>query len=49
MMEMQLILPMIFRLFDVKITSGLKPDFGNYLSLRPNDDFRAKVVGRVRH
>ena len=49
MMEMQIILPMIFRAFDVTITSDLKPDFGNFLSLRPNEDFRATTAARVRH
>jgi cytochrome P450 len=49
MMEMQLILPMIFREFDVQITSDLNPKFGNYLSLRPNEEFTATAKKRVRH
>ena len=49
MMEMQIILPMVFRAFDVEITSDLKPDFGNFLSLRPNEDFTARAALRVRH
>jgi cytochrome P450 len=49
MMEMQLILPMIFRTFDVQITSDAKPAFGNYLSLRPNEEFRAIAVSRAFH
>ena len=49
MMEMQIILPMVFRAFNVEITSDLKPDFGNFLSLRPNEDFTARAVLRVRH
>jgi cytochrome P450 len=49
MMEMQFILPMIFRAFDVRITSAQNPDFGSFLSLRPNDDFRAVASLRRSH
>jgi cytochrome P450 len=49
MMEMQFILPMIFREFDVRITSDEKPEFGSFLSLRPNEDFRAVCTARRRH
>jgi cytochrome P450 len=49
MMEMQFILPMIFRAFDVRITSDLNPEFGSFLSLRPNDDFTAIATARRRN
>ncbi len=48
-MEMQLILPLIYRRFDVEITSDLNPEFGNFVSLRPKDDIRAIVKARLRH
>ncbi len=48
-MEMQLILPLIYRRFDVEITSDLNPEFGNFVSLRPKDDIRARVKARLRH
>jgi cytochrome P450 len=49
MMEMQFILPLIFRSFEVKITSDLNPSFGSFLSLRPNEDFRAAIGRRLRN
>jgi cytochrome P450 len=49
MMEMQFILPMIGRAFDVTITSDKDPSFGSFLSLRPNVDFRAVVRRRNRN
>ncbi|MDX2142161.1 MAG: cytochrome P450 [Rhodospirillaceae bacterium] len=49
MMEMQFILPMIFRAFDVRITSDLNPEFGSFLSLRPNRDFTAVAMPRRRN
>ncbi|MBL8643824.1 MAG: cytochrome P450 [Rhodospirillaceae bacterium] len=49
MMEMQFILSMIFRAFDVRITSDANPAFGSFLSLRPNEDFRAVCTARRRH
>jgi cytochrome P450 len=48
-MEMQLILPLIYRKFDVEITSELNPEIGNFISLRPKDDMRARVKTRLRH
>ena len=49
MMEMQIILPLIYRKFDVSITSDLNPDLGNFISLKPKDDLRAIVKARMRH
>jgi hypothetical protein len=46
---MQLILPLIYRKFDVEITSELNPEIGNFISLRPKDDMRARVKTRLRH
>lgn len=49
MMEMQFTLAMIFRQFDVNVTSDPDPEFGNLVTLRPMKDIYAKVTPRVRH
>lgn len=49
MMEMAFVLAMIFRRFDVAITSDRDPVFGNLITLRPNDDIWARVKPRLRH
>jgi cytochrome P450 len=49
MMEMQLTLAMIFRQFDVNITSDADPEFGNLITLRPIKDICATVSPRIRH
>jgi cytochrome P450 len=49
MMEMQFTLAMIFRMFDVEITSNKNPDFGNLITLRPTEDIWARVKPRRRH
>jgi cytochrome P450 len=49
MMEMQIILSMIYQRFEVEITSDPNPEFGNFLSLRPTEDFRASAKFRTRH
>ncbi len=49
MMEMQIILSLIYQRFDVDITSSADPEYGNFLSLRPNEDFRARIRPRLRH
>ncbi len=49
MMEMQIILPLVYRKFDVSITSSLNPDLGDFISLKPKDDLRAIVKARMRH
>lgn len=49
MMEMQLTLAMIFRQFDVNVTSDPDPEFGNLVTLRPMKDIYARVTPRVRH
>ncbi|MEQ8734679.1 MAG: cytochrome P450 [Rhodospirillaceae bacterium] len=48
-LEMQFILPLIYRKFDVEITSDLNPDIGNFISLRPKEDMRARITARLRH
>ncbi len=49
MMEMQFALAMIFRRFDVEITSEAKPEFGNLITLRPATDIEARARLRLRH
>lgn len=49
MMEMQFTLAMIFRQFDVEITSDPEPEFGNLITLRPIKDIYARVTPRLRH
>lgn len=49
MMEMQFTLAMIFRQFDVNVTSDPDPEFGNLITLRPMKDIHARVTPRVRH
>jgi cytochrome P450 len=49
MMEMQFTLAMIFRQFDVNITSDADPEIGSLITLKPRDDIRARVSPRVRH
>ncbi|MBL8631375.1 MAG: cytochrome P450 [Rhodospirillaceae bacterium] len=49
LMEMQFSLAMMFRMFDVKITSDPNPQFGNLITLRPTDDIWATVSPRLRH
>ncbi len=49
MMEMVFVLAMIFRRFDVEITSDREPVFGNLLTLRPNEDIWARAKPRLRH
>jgi len=48
-MEMQLLLAMMQRSFDVKITSDLEPELSNLITLRPKYDIMAKVSPRRRH
>ena len=48
-MEMAFVLAMIFRRFDVEITSDREPVFGNLLTLRPNEDILARAKPRLRH
>lgn len=49
LMEMQFSLAMIFKMFDIIITSDLNPSFGNLITLRPVEDIWAKVAPRLRH
>ncbi len=49
MMEMAFVLAMIFRRFDIEITSDREPVFGNLLTLRPNEDIWARAKLRLRH
>ena len=49
MMEMQFTLAMIFREFDVNVTSDPDPEFGTLITLRPRNDIFARVLPRVRH
>ncbi|MEQ1868038.1 MAG: cytochrome P450, partial [Micropepsaceae bacterium] len=49
MMEMVFVLAMIFRRFDVEVTSDREPVFGNLLTLRPNEDIWARTKLRLRH
>jgi cytochrome P450 len=49
MMEMVYVLAMIFRRFDVEITSDRDPVFGNLITLRPDDDIWARAKLRLRH
>ncbi len=48
-MEMAFILAMLFRRFDVEITSDKSPVFGNLLTLRPDEDIFARAKPRMRH
>lgn len=48
-MEMQFLLAMMLRRFDVKITSDLEPELSNLITLRPKYDIMAKVAPRRRH
>ena len=48
-MEMQFLLGMMLRRFDVKITSDLDPEMSNLITLRPKYDIMAKVSPRRRH
>ena len=48
-MEMQFLLAMMLRRFDVTITSDLEPDLSNLITLRPKYDIMAKVAPRRRH
>jgi cytochrome P450 len=48
-MEMQFLLAMMQRRFDVKITSDLEPELSNLITLRPKYDIMAKVSLRRRH
>ncbi|MGE3333752.1 MAG: cytochrome P450 [Rhodospirillaceae bacterium] len=49
MMEMQFALAMIFRRFDLEITSEKEPEFGNLITLRPTNDIFARAKLRLRH
>ena len=49
MMEMQYTLAMIFRQFDVHVTSDSDPEFGTLITLRPRKDIYARVSPRLRH
>lgn len=49
MMEMQIILPLIYRKFDVSIVSDLSSSSDDFVSLKPKDDIRAQISARVRH
>jgi len=49
MMEMQFALAMIFRRFDLEITTDLEPEFGNLITLRPTKDIWARAKLRLRH
>lgn len=49
MMEMQIILPLIYRKFDVSIASDLNSVSDDIISLKPKDDVRARISARVRH
>ena len=49
MMEMQFILSMIFRSFDIEITSELDPDLSSMITLRPTEDIMARIKPRFRH
>lgn len=49
MMEMQFTLAMIFRQFDVHVTSERDPDIGTLITLRPKEDIYARVTPRLRH
>jgi len=48
-MEMQFLLAMMLRRFDVTITSDLEPELSNLITLRPKYDITAKVSLRRRH
>lgn len=48
-MEMQFLLAMMLRRFDVTITSDLEPELSNLITLRPKFDITAKVSLRRRH
>ncbi len=48
-MEMQFLLAMMLRRFDVTITSDLEPELSNLITLRPKYDITAKVAPRRRH
>lgn len=48
-MEMQFLLAMMLRRFDVTITSDLEPELSNLITLRPKYDITAKVSPRRRH
>ncbi|MGZ6213036.1 MAG: cytochrome P450, partial [Candidatus Binataceae bacterium] len=49
MMEMQFVLAMIFRRFDITITSEKDPEFGSLITLRPTKDIWAQTRLRRRH
>ncbi|MBX7198666.1 MAG: cytochrome P450 [Rhodospirillaceae bacterium] len=48
-MEMQFLLAMMLRRFDVQITSSLDPEMSNLITLRPKYDIMARVTPRRRH
>ncbi len=48
MMEMAFVLAMIFRRYDVEITSD-EPVFGNLVTLRPHEHIWARAKPRLRH
>jgi cytochrome P450 len=49
MMEMQFVLAMILRRFDISITSDKDPEFGTLITLRPTHDIYAQAKLRRRH
>lgn len=49
MMEMQIMLPLIYRKFDVSIAPDLNSDSDNFASLETKGDIRARISARVRH
>jgi cytochrome P450 len=48
-MEMQFLLTMMLRRFDVQVTSALDPEMSNLITLRPKYDIMARVSPRRRH
>jgi cytochrome P450 len=49
MMEMQFILAMLCRRYDIEIVSALEPELSSMITLRPKEDILAKVRLRRRH
>lgn len=49
MMELQIILPLIYRQFDVSVTSGASSGLGQPEPLGHQRDLRASIAARVRH
>jgi cytochrome P450 len=48
-MEMQMVLAMLLRRFDVTITSESNPELSPMITLRPKKDITARVKPRLRH